>query len=215
MNMKTSSSIVKRPRPGRADLRRVPVQARSRRTVARLLEAASRRFSEAGFDAATTTEIAAAAKVSVGALYQFFADKGALLDALVEAHASGLDGVLSDAERAGDGASITAIVERIVDEVLAYASANHFFATILVGAGSPPIVRASQQLRSELADRVELVISRKPISRARRRRVAVVCVDLLAGLLPRVLDEPRRGRAAMEGELKLALAAYIEAVSSS
>jgi AcrR family transcriptional regulator len=50
-------------------------QQRAARTYEALLEAAARVFSERGFDAAQTPEIAAAAGVSTGALYRYFRDK--------------------------------------------------------------------------------------------------------------------------------------------
>lgn len=212
--MKHPSHLVKSDLSAGADLRRVPVQARGRRTVARVLDAAAEQFVAVGYDAATTTQIAARAGVSVGSLYQFFADKGVLLDALAERHAAGIDEVLSSSQRLGERASLVQVVDAIVDGVVAYAREQPFLGTLLVGAGSPAIARVSERLRGELASRVELVITRKPISQVRRRRVAAVCVDLLVALLPRVLDQSGRYRRGMERELKLALAAYLGAVDS-
>src|ERR1700681_801446 len=101
--MKHPSHLVKGDSRAAHDLRRVPVQPRGRRTVARVLDAAAEEFVAVGYDAATTTQIAARAGVSVGSLYQFFADKGVLLDALAERHAAGIDEVLSSSQRLGDG----------------------------------------------------------------------------------------------------------------
>ncbi len=49
----------------------------------RILEAARERFSEAGFEAATTREIAAAAGIAVGTLFNYFPSKEAIVMALV------------------------------------------------------------------------------------------------------------------------------------
>ena len=49
----------------------------------RILDAALRLFREAGYDAVRTEDIAAAAEVSVGTLYNYFENKGDLLLALV------------------------------------------------------------------------------------------------------------------------------------
>ena len=62
--------------------RKAPRQARAQVTVTAILEAATRIFEEDGMDAATTTRIAEVAGVSVGTLYQYFADRDAILDAL-------------------------------------------------------------------------------------------------------------------------------------
>lgn len=65
--------------------RRTPTQARSRQTVAWILEGAARVFRRRGLDA-TTNEIAREAGVSIGSVYEYFSDKQALLRALGEAH---------------------------------------------------------------------------------------------------------------------------------
>ena len=66
--------------------RKSPRQERSRRTVARILDAATHVFHERGYSAATTNDIAVEAGVSVGSLYQYFPNKDALLVALMEQH---------------------------------------------------------------------------------------------------------------------------------
>ncbi|MCC4117595.1 TetR/AcrR family transcriptional regulator [Aromatoleum toluclasticum] len=59
--------------------RAVPSQARARFTVETILEAASEILRVEGVDAVTTRKIAARAGVSVGAVYQYFPDKEAIL----------------------------------------------------------------------------------------------------------------------------------------
>jgi AcrR family transcriptional regulator len=63
-------------------LRRVPRQARSRERLARMLDAAEELLVAEGPAALTTTRVAAAAGVSVGSLYQYLPDKGAIVEAL-------------------------------------------------------------------------------------------------------------------------------------
>ena len=58
---------------------RIPKQARSRRTRARTLEAASACFEELGSDETTTAEIAKRAGIAVGSVYDYFTDKRAIL----------------------------------------------------------------------------------------------------------------------------------------
>lgn len=58
---------------------RRPKQARSRRTRRRIVEAAAACFEERGYDETTTAEIARRARVAVGTVYGYFADKRALL----------------------------------------------------------------------------------------------------------------------------------------
>lgn len=66
--------------------RRAPSQQRSRLTYEALVEAAAQVFERHGYAAGTTNRIAERAGVSVGSLYQYFADKDAVLAAVARAH---------------------------------------------------------------------------------------------------------------------------------
>jgi AcrR family transcriptional regulator len=70
--------------------RRTPSQDRSRRTVERILEAATRVLSEHGYDGASTNRIAKAAGISNGSLYQYFPNKDAILIAVLDRFADRL-----------------------------------------------------------------------------------------------------------------------------
>lgn len=69
-----------------ASIRRKPNQERSRTTVEAIVEAAAQVFARHGYAAGTTNRIAARAGVSVGSLYQYFADKDAVLAVLAHRH---------------------------------------------------------------------------------------------------------------------------------
>jgi AcrR family transcriptional regulator len=71
--------------------RRTPTQARSRELVGKVLDAASRIVVGQGVDALTTRSIAAAADIPVASLYQYFADRDAILLALVERDTEEMD----------------------------------------------------------------------------------------------------------------------------
>ena len=62
--------------------RRTPRQARSGETVAAILEGAAQILEQGGLAAFTTNAVAERAGVSIGTLYQYFADKNAILLAL-------------------------------------------------------------------------------------------------------------------------------------
>ena len=68
--------------------RRQPKQLRSRMMVEVTVEAARQVFSEHGFEAATTNQIAARAGISIGSLYQYFPNKDALILEVQKAHHS-------------------------------------------------------------------------------------------------------------------------------
>ena len=62
--------------------RRVPRQARAGETVSLILEATAQILEAGGLPAFTTNAVAERAGVSIGTLYQYFADKNAILLAL-------------------------------------------------------------------------------------------------------------------------------------
>jgi AcrR family transcriptional regulator len=70
----------------RASARRQPLQERSQETVQRIFRAASELLASAPFDEITTSRIAHAAGLSIGALYRFFPDKQSIIDAIAVRH---------------------------------------------------------------------------------------------------------------------------------
>lgn len=74
-------------------MRRRPQQARSRASVDAILTAAERLLVAHGAGAVTTNHIAERAGVSVGTLYQYFADKDAVFDAVAERFVGSLVGI--------------------------------------------------------------------------------------------------------------------------
>jgi AcrR family transcriptional regulator len=64
--------------------RRSPVQQRSRERVQRILAAATELIAKGGSDALRMSEVAEQARISIGSLYQYFADRNALVRALAE-----------------------------------------------------------------------------------------------------------------------------------
>jgi AcrR family transcriptional regulator len=80
-------------------LRRVPTQARSRARVRRLLDTAEELLATEGAEALTTTRVAEAAGVSVGSLYQYLPDKGAIVEALARRYLADFEGLMHELER--------------------------------------------------------------------------------------------------------------------
>ncbi len=69
---------------GGIEPRRVPVQARSRERVERILDAAAQLLSDEGYDAVKTNLLAKRAGVSIGSIYQFFPNRFAIFNALAD-----------------------------------------------------------------------------------------------------------------------------------
>ena len=101
--------------------RRRPRQARSRETVETLLEAAAQVFEREG-RGATTDRVAERAGVSVGSLYQYFANKEALITALGERH---LDEAEAHFVAALQQASFDGPIETLIAQLLDALVAMH------------------------------------------------------------------------------------------
>jgi Bacterial regulatory proteins, tetR family. len=80
--------------------RRKPRQARATETVASIVEAAAQILEKGGLAAFTTNAVAERASVSIGTLYQYFADKNALLMALARKE---MEAALAEVARALQG----------------------------------------------------------------------------------------------------------------
>ncbi|CAN7443764.1 TetR family transcriptional regulator [Phyllobacterium sp. LjRoot231] len=65
-------------------IRREPTQKRSRERVERILSCASTLIEKSGSDAMRMSDVAEMAGISIGSLYQYFPDKGAIIRTLAE-----------------------------------------------------------------------------------------------------------------------------------
>src|SRR5690348_8592934 len=96
-------------------------RARSR-TRSQLIAAGKQVMAERGIEGATIADVAAAADVSPGTFYNYFADVPDLLDAVVDDVLDGFDGVLADMARGpGAGASMPERFALGVDHLLRHA----------------------------------------------------------------------------------------------
>jgi AcrR family transcriptional regulator len=97
----------------------VPTQARSRARLRRLLDTAEELLANEGAEAMTTTRVAEAAGVSVGSLYQYLPDKGAIVQALARRYLADFEGLMAELERdalRSGGAGWDDPVGRLIDE---------------------------------------------------------------------------------------------------
>ena len=122
--------------------RRQPVQARSQARVERILTAAATLVEDGGVDAATTRAIAAAAGVPVATLYQFFADRDAVLKRELEA----LDRHVA-AQRPPATATLAGFVDFAFEVHRAYYRSRPAFARLWFGGRRTPPVEAAVRAR--------------------------------------------------------------------
>lgn len=119
-----------------APRRRSPVQERSHGTVQRVLSAASALLAGGvAVEALTTAQIAAAAGLSVGALYRFFPDKQAIVDAIAVRHMDRFQECLAGIVMAAMPEDAASFLGTVIDAFVAYLEANPDFRILAFGTG--------------------------------------------------------------------------------
>ena len=98
--------------------RREPTQSRARAAMEAILDATASQLVDRGYDALTTTHVASAAGVSVGAVYQYFPNKAALVTAVARRHAERMLDVVQRAAMSAGGAPLPAVVRILCDALV-------------------------------------------------------------------------------------------------
>ena len=139
-----------------------PKQARSERTLQRLLDAAQTLIEEKGHAAVSIPEIARRARSSVGGFYARFRDKNELLRALEERHFievwQRLE-ALADARR-WENVSTAQMVEAAVSELVTVTrERRRLIAAFLVSAIQDPVIReGGLRFRRRVEERIRALL---------------------------------------------------------
>jgi AcrR family transcriptional regulator len=108
--------------------RRQPQQRRAEQTVEAVLDAVVRILRRGNARAITTNHIAATAGVSIGSLYQYFPDKGAIFIALHERHLQQIDQLIHSTLVEHASAPLDELIRALVDTMVeAHATDPEFF----------------------------------------------------------------------------------------
>ena len=104
--------------------RRPPKQRRAQRTVDTVLDAVVRLLKREGFSAVTTNRIAEVAGVSIGSVYQYFADKQAIFVALHQRHIDQIDRMVETKLVEHAGASLDVLMRAMIEGMIDAHSAD-------------------------------------------------------------------------------------------
>ena len=190
-------------------------QARSERTYLALLAAGEQLFSDRGYDATQTPDVAEAAGVSTGALYRYFADKRQLFLEIMSRH---LDSILAEVtgelrpERfvTGDASSARAGIDLVLEVLFARLRRNAplervFLAVSLRDADVMAMRARFERLSVELLTRmIEDLIPRSVIPKPRAAAV-VIHAAALEVASERAGLSPDRGAGVADREVREAL----------
>jgi AcrR family transcriptional regulator len=83
--------------------RELPLGPKARRTRAAILDTAARLFTEQGYQSTSVGDVAAAAGVSLGTVYQYFRDRSDLVAALLQTHVTRMLGQTDVQWRVSEG----------------------------------------------------------------------------------------------------------------
>jgi AcrR family transcriptional regulator len=176
--------------------RKQPKQARSRDLVTAIVEAAARVFEERGYEATTTNQIAEVAGVSVGSMYQYFADKQSLLTALHERHAADVLNVIESVRMSANERGLRASIALVVSGLLELHRVNPRLQRILHDEHSSLEYRKTDSVlgREILARTTELLGSYPELSLENPALTAQLLVRVVEDLVhAAVLDPPESG----------------------
>jgi AcrR family transcriptional regulator len=160
--------------------RREPVQARSKETVTKILDAAAAIVNEDGVEAATTRAIADRAGVSYPSLYRFFSDRDGILDRLCLRHLDNLTMLGESAELSWEVHSVAELFEAEFDRLVTYYREHPNMARLwLVGRSSPAVAGQVRASMRALADRMHAILTgAKLISADTDPRALLVAVEI-------------------------------------
>lgn len=146
--------------PPARPLRREPRQARSRARLAQILAAADAILATEGVEALTVRRIAERAGVPVGSLYQFFPDKGSVVDAVARAYIAEFDAAVESLVKSAASGDWSDPVGRIVDEFVALYRSHPGYVALWSGRHlSPELARADEANNQLIAMGVQRVLT--------------------------------------------------------
>lgn len=143
--------------------RKHPKQARAQLTVQRILAAARELIAAQGVEALTTNRIADAAHVNIATLYQYFPNKEAVLDALLESYmgemAGALDALLANLD---DAASIEDSTRAwTLGSMLYFRQTQGVLPELMRGGGDPLGLPSLQRLENRLMEAMRRFLMRR------------------------------------------------------
>jgi AcrR family transcriptional regulator len=192
-------------------LRRVPQQARSRALIQRVLDAAEALLVREGADALTTTRIATDAGVAVGSLYQYFPDKGTIVDALARRYLDEFEGVMEEQAALAVAERWDDLPGRLIDAFADRYRAEPGYRALWFGRDFTDALReADRRNKRALAEGLRRILVESGLARDGERlrdvcRAAVLTADAL--LQEAFRDDPD-GQPALLDEAKRILRLY-------
>lgn len=189
--------------------RRIPRQARASSTVDAILTAALQLLEAGGVEQLTTNHVAERAGVSIGTVYQYFADKQAILSALAERRAAAVrDGIAAMLIERPDLGTVRPIVRALMTGFEGLPATRRALLDALFDRGGEGVLQQHHEaFFASIAGKARFDVALTPES-------AFVLTHAAIGLLRAASAEPDLGLdpAALEDELVRLMEAYLGAL---
>ena len=193
-------------------LKRRPSQARSARRIEAILDAAAELLRDREPDAITVRDLAGAAGVPTGTLYQFFDDKDAVLQALAVRFLAAMPGVL-DASLASARGDWSHTVGRVVDAYAAMIREHPAIRRLwLSGTLDTATRRLERETDATIATRLGALLREQAGTRRGTAAQWRTLVALIDGLLVHAFTDDPGGDPVALREARRAARAYAGAV---
>jgi AcrR family transcriptional regulator len=186
-------------------------QARGEQRIEQILDAATRVLSKVGYNRATTNAIAAEAGISPGSLYQFFANKEQIADALERRYA---ERIAASSRPALDSvAPLADRVDALVDEIVAFSCDMPGFQALFserpYSAGAAQAAHAHHEAFIGQLDAI-VADAAPQMSTPDRARITQVGTQICRAVIPVIVAAKSSERQRLTAELKAALTGYLE-----
>ncbi|MEM8861975.1 MAG: TetR/AcrR family transcriptional regulator [Chloroflexota bacterium] len=183
--------------------RRLPKQARSRKRYDHMLNTAADLFARQGVSQVTTNHIAAEAGVSIGSLYQFFPNKEAVIEALIERYVDEMGKIFPEA--IDTQVPIQEVIRGVITKVVEFREEKDGFESILVGLEGTRNAKAAEGMHYLIVSKISWVLGvyYPQLEVERRNLCAAVSFSIVGGMLPSRMPD-----AIMIEETVLAVNAY-------
>jgi AcrR family transcriptional regulator len=195
-------------------LRNVPTQARSRRRLAAVLDAAADVLAEDGASGFTTNRVAGAAGVPVGSVYRYFEDKEGLAEALAVRFWSEFADLVAGVAEADERDPLADPGAAVLETLAAgFRARPAFLALWYGGLRSARVREATRPARTAIGSSVQRILAIHWPRAGEDARDAVAKMLVIAGdgLLREAFRSDPQGDAEMLAESAAMLGAYITA----
>ena len=190
--------------------RRIPQQDRGERRVAEVLEAAAAVVAEVGYEAATMTAMAERVGASIGALYQYFPNKEAIVHALRQQYGDEMEARWAPLTAQGSKLSIRQLVDAIFDVLIDFMENRPAYIPL---QSAPRNYKRDPAARNRLRGHFATLFREKQpeLSQETAFRIANVTVQVVKGMNPLYAEAKPADREAIVTEFKLLLTTYLSA----